>query len=161
MVFQNFNLFPHLSVLNNVLMASAYHGMQDPKGRRDLALGLLDKVGLLAHAYKHPHQLSGGQQQRVFQGREASERPSTEQGGEGNTSRGTDSPEVLREVWTPEGVQGRSQRDSSPSLRLQQAAGCDVALPKMSSRMAQKNTRSRASVPSWDEILFGKGQPDA
>jgi polar amino acid transport system permease protein len=65
MVFQNFNLFPHLSVLGNILMAPAYHGSSDANGRRDTALGLLDKVGLLAHAHKYPHQLSGGQQQRV------------------------------------------------------------------------------------------------
>jgi polar amino acid transport system permease protein len=65
MVFQNFNLFPHLSVLDNIMMAPRYHGSSDAKGRRDVALGLLDKVGLLAHAHKYPHQLSGGQQQRV------------------------------------------------------------------------------------------------
>jgi polar amino acid transport system permease protein len=65
MVFQNFNLFPHLSVLDNTLMAPKYHGSSDAKGRHDMALGLLDKVGLLSHAYKYPHQLSGGQQQRV------------------------------------------------------------------------------------------------
>jgi polar amino acid transport system permease protein len=65
MVFQNFNLFPHLSVLDNLLMAPRYHGTVDANGRRDTALGLLDKVGLLAHAHKYPHQLSGGQQQRV------------------------------------------------------------------------------------------------
>ncbi|RFO96638.1 amino acid ABC transporter permease/ATP-binding protein [Rhodoferax lacus] len=64
MVFQSFNLFPHLTVLDNVLMAPAYHGLGDA-AMRDFALGLLDKVGLLAHAYKYPHQLSGGQQQRV------------------------------------------------------------------------------------------------
>jgi polar amino acid transport system permease protein len=65
MVFQNFNLFPHLSVLDNILMAPKYHGSSDANGRGDMALGLLDKVGLLAHAHKYPHQLSGGQQQRV------------------------------------------------------------------------------------------------
>jgi polar amino acid transport system permease protein len=65
MVFQNFNLFPHLNVLGNILMAPTHHGGSDTATARDTALGLLDKVGLLAHAYKYPHQLSGGQQQRV------------------------------------------------------------------------------------------------
>lgn len=66
MVFQGFNLFPHLSIVDNVTLAPRYHG---PSGAADLqrhqALALLDKVGLLAHADKFPHQLSGGQQQRV------------------------------------------------------------------------------------------------
>ena len=65
MVFQNFNLFPHLTVLDNVVMAPRYHGAAQDGSMRDVALGLLDKVGLLAHAHKYPHQLSGGQQQRV------------------------------------------------------------------------------------------------
>ncbi|MBB3214794.1 polar amino acid transport system permease protein [Herbaspirillum sp. Sphag1AN] len=66
MVFQNFNLFPHLSVLENVLLAPHYHHQPaDAKLREGQALQLLDKVGLLAHQHKYPHQLSGGQQQRV------------------------------------------------------------------------------------------------
>jgi polar amino acid transport system permease protein len=66
MAFQSFNLFPHLSVLGNVLLAPRYHGRPaDTRLRRVQALQLLDKVGLLAHKHKYPHQLSGGQQQRV------------------------------------------------------------------------------------------------
>jgi polar amino acid transport system permease protein len=65
MVFQSFNLFPHLTVLGNILMAPHYHGSTDTQLDRAVALRLLDKVGLLAHAEKYPHQLSGGQQQRV------------------------------------------------------------------------------------------------
>ncbi|WP_342616836.1 amino acid ABC transporter permease/ATP-binding protein [Rhodoferax sp. GW822-FHT02A01] len=65
MVFQSFNLFPHLTVLGNILMAPHYHGSTDTQMDRAVALRLLDKVGLLAHAEKYPHQLSGGQQQRV------------------------------------------------------------------------------------------------
>ncbi|WP_296188091.1 amino acid ABC transporter permease/ATP-binding protein [Pseudomonas sp. UBA1879] len=64
MVFQNFNLFPHRTLLDNVTLAPRYHG----RGRaisEQRAYALLDKVGLLAHAQKYPHQLSGGQQQRV------------------------------------------------------------------------------------------------
>ncbi|MCO4854931.1 amino acid ABC transporter ATP-binding protein [Herbaspirillum sp. WGmk3] len=66
MVFQGFNLFPHLSVLDNVLLAPRYHRQPgEPALRQTRAQQLLDKVGLLAHQHKYPHQLSGGQQQRV------------------------------------------------------------------------------------------------
>lgn len=65
MVFQNFNLFPHLSVLDNVMLAPRYHGLGEDTILREEALALLVKVGLKAHALKYPHQLSGGQQQRV------------------------------------------------------------------------------------------------
>lgn len=64
MVFQNYNLFPHKTVLDNLLLAPEYHG-KDLAITKQLALALLDKVGMLDHAYKYPHQLSGGQQQRV------------------------------------------------------------------------------------------------
>jgi polar amino acid transport system permease protein len=64
MVFQNFNLFPHRSILDNVTLAPRYHGTKRSLSEQH-AYGLLDKVGLLAHAHKYPHQLSGGQQQRV------------------------------------------------------------------------------------------------
>jgi len=65
MVFQSFNLFPHRTIADNVLLAPRYHGLGDTAELRRQALVLLDKVGLLAHADKYPHQLSGGQQQRV------------------------------------------------------------------------------------------------
>ncbi len=65
MVFQSFNLFPHRTIVDNVLLAPRYHGLGDTAELRRQALALLDKVGLLAHANKYPHQLSGGQQQRV------------------------------------------------------------------------------------------------
>ncbi|WP_342594952.1 amino acid ABC transporter permease/ATP-binding protein [Salinicola lusitanus] len=65
MVFQGFNLFPHRTIVDNILMGPRYHTMGGGAAKRDTALALLDKVGLLAHADKYPHQLSGGQQQRV------------------------------------------------------------------------------------------------
>jgi len=64
MVFQSFNLFPHLNLVDNITLAPIYHG-GDKHVTRQQAFALLDKVGLLAHANKYPHQLSGGQQQRV------------------------------------------------------------------------------------------------
>nr|WP_208107245.1 ABC transporter permease subunit [Mesocricetibacter intestinalis] len=64
MVFQNYNLFPHKTVLENLMLAPEYHH-KPAQETRLLALAMLDKVGLLAHANKYPHQLSGGQQQRV------------------------------------------------------------------------------------------------
>jgi glutamate/aspartate transport system ATP-binding protein len=65
MVFQNFELFPHLSVRDNLTLAQ----VKALKRSRDEAtangLKYLDRVGLLAHQDKYPAQLSGGQQQRV------------------------------------------------------------------------------------------------
>ncbi|WP_339486665.1 amino acid ABC transporter permease/ATP-binding protein [Pseudomonas sp. EL_65y_Pfl2_R95] len=65
MVFQNFNLFPHRTIVDNITMAPRFHGKVDRSEAEAQAYALLDKVGLLAHAHKYPHQLSGGQQQRV------------------------------------------------------------------------------------------------
>jgi polar amino acid transport system ATP-binding protein len=65
MVFQQFNLFPHLTVLENVTLAPR-RVRKTPRADADArALELLDRVGLAAHANKHPFALSGGQQQRV------------------------------------------------------------------------------------------------
>jgi ABC-type polar amino acid transport system ATPase subunit len=64
-VFQHFNLFPHLSVLDNVTLAARkVHGVPraDAEAR---GLELLDRIGLAAKAREHPDRLSGGQQQRV------------------------------------------------------------------------------------------------
>lgn len=66
MVFQSFNLFPHMTTLENIMMAPRYHGKTPNQAtNKNQALYLLDRVGLLEHANKYPHQLSGGQQQRV------------------------------------------------------------------------------------------------
>lgn len=65
MVFQGFHLFPHRTVLENVTLAPRYHKLLDKAASVNCARRLLDRVGLLAHADKYPHQLSGGQQQRV------------------------------------------------------------------------------------------------
>ncbi|WP_448596294.1 amino acid ABC transporter ATP-binding protein [Thermoleptolyngbya sp.] len=65
MVFQQFNLFPHLSVLQNVMLAPIWV-RRWPKARaEEKALQLLERVGILEQAKKFPGQLSGGQQQRV------------------------------------------------------------------------------------------------
>ncbi|OON60288.1 arginine transporter ATP-binding subunit [Massilia sp. KIM] len=65
MVFQNFELFPHLSVRDNLTLAQVkvLGRGKDEATRR--GLGYLERVGLLAHQDKYPGQLSGGQQQRV------------------------------------------------------------------------------------------------
>src|SRR6185369_16820280 len=65
MVFQNFELFPHLSVTENLTLAQVKVLGRTEEAARDKGLKLLDRVGLLAHKDKFPGQLSGGQQQRV------------------------------------------------------------------------------------------------
>jgi polar amino acid transport system ATP-binding protein len=65
MVFQQFNLFPHLTALENVALAPRrVRGTSRAEATR-AALELLTRVGLADHVHKHPFQLSGGQQQRV------------------------------------------------------------------------------------------------
>lgn len=65
LVFQNFNLFPHLTVLQNVTEAPVDLGRATKTRARDEALRLLERVGLAGHAGHYPRQLSGGEQQRV------------------------------------------------------------------------------------------------
>ncbi|QME73659.1 amino acid ABC transporter permease/ATP-binding protein [Escherichia fergusonii] len=75
MVFQSFNLFPHLTVLGNLLLAPRYHRLASEVELKQQACELLHKVGMLDHAWKYPHQLSGGQQQRVAIARALMMRP--------------------------------------------------------------------------------------
>ena len=65
MVFQQFNLFPHMTVIENVMEAPVYVLKQEKERVRTRAEGLLEKVGLLDKAEAYPSMLSGGQQQRV------------------------------------------------------------------------------------------------
>ena len=65
MVFQNFNLFPQYTVLENITLAPTLLKKGDEKTIRDTALRLLEQVGLSHKKDAYPHQLSGGQQQRV------------------------------------------------------------------------------------------------
>ena len=65
MVFQNFELFPHMSVEKNLTLAQVKVLGRNEEEARTKGLKLLDRVGLLAHKDKFPGQLSGGQQQRV------------------------------------------------------------------------------------------------
>ena len=64
MVFQAYSLFPNMTALDNVRFGPRVAGLPKPE-QVTRAAGLLDLVGLSAHAQKYPHQLSGGQQQRV------------------------------------------------------------------------------------------------
>jgi polar amino acid transport system ATP-binding protein len=64
-VFQQFNLFPHLSVIDNCTLAPIRLGRLPPAEARDQALALLERVGVADKAQAYPAQLSGGQQQRV------------------------------------------------------------------------------------------------
>ncbi|MBN9136559.1 MAG: amino acid ABC transporter ATP-binding protein, partial [Phyllobacterium sp.] len=65
MAFQQFNLFPHMSAVHNVMLGLVKVKKLDRDEARTIALKWLDRVGLLARADHFPGQLSGGQQQRV------------------------------------------------------------------------------------------------
>jgi general L-amino acid transport system ATP-binding protein len=65
MVFQQFNLFPHLTVMQNITLGPIYVRKWDKKKAEEIAMQLLERVGIPEQAYKYPGQLSGGQQQRV------------------------------------------------------------------------------------------------
>ncbi len=64
-VFQNFNLFPHMSVLDNIIEAPIVHRLLNRKQAIARAYELLDTVGLREKAHAYPRHLSGGQQQRI------------------------------------------------------------------------------------------------
>ena len=65
MVFQHFNLFPHLTILDNLTLAPIWVHQNKKEDATERALALLDRVGIKDQAEKYPNQLSGGQQQRV------------------------------------------------------------------------------------------------
>jgi len=65
MVFQSFNLFPHISVIENVMMAPGDHLGLSKQEAYDKAIELLDSVGMKEKAFVYPDELSGGQKQRV------------------------------------------------------------------------------------------------
>ncbi|MFC6397169.1 amino acid ABC transporter ATP-binding protein [Luteococcus sanguinis] len=76
MVFQHFNLFPHMSVIDNVMLAPRELGKGPSAEIRERALALLDRVGLAEKADAMPNKLSGGQKQRVAIARALAMRPS-------------------------------------------------------------------------------------
>jgi polar amino acid transport system ATP-binding protein len=75
MVFQQYNLFPHKTALENVMMAPIHVLKEDAKAVRERAIALLTKVGLAAKQNSYPGELSGGQQQRVAIARSLAMRP--------------------------------------------------------------------------------------
>lgn len=75
LVFQNFNLFPHFSVLRNITEAPIHVAKQSKEQATETAMELLDRMGLRDKAHAYPCQLSGGQQQRVSIARALALRP--------------------------------------------------------------------------------------
>ncbi len=65
MVFQQFNLFPHLTVLRNITIAPTVLNIMSAKEANDKAFELLERIGLADKAESYPNQLSGGQKQRI------------------------------------------------------------------------------------------------
>jgi polar amino acid transport system ATP-binding protein len=65
MVFQQFNLFPHMTVIENIILAPMKVKKLSKESAMDIAFGLLKRIGLEDKAYAYPNQLSGGQKQRI------------------------------------------------------------------------------------------------
>ena len=65
MVFQHFNLFPHLTVLENITLSPVTLGLQSKEDAKKDAINLLERVGLADKASSYPSSLSGGQKQRI------------------------------------------------------------------------------------------------
>lgn len=65
MVFQHFNLFPHLTILQNITLAPLTLKLQKKKEAEAFAMQLLERIGLADKAYAYPSSLSGGQKQRI------------------------------------------------------------------------------------------------
>ena len=65
MVFQQFNIFPHNTVLENIMLAPVHHKILTKPEAKDKAMALLERVNLVDKANVYPRQLSGGQQQRI------------------------------------------------------------------------------------------------
>jgi general L-amino acid transport system ATP-binding protein len=75
MVFQSFNLFPHLTILDNLTLAPIWVKKTPKKEAEEIAMSLLTRVRIPEQALKYPGQLSGGQQQRVAIARALCMRP--------------------------------------------------------------------------------------
>ena len=65
MVFQQFNLFPHMTIMDNLILAPTKILKKSPDEAKKYAMELLEKVGLADRADSYPNQLSGGQKQRI------------------------------------------------------------------------------------------------
>ena len=76
MVFQSFNLFPHLTILDNLTLAPIWVKKTPKKEAIETAMQFLERVGIADQAKKYPNQLSGGQQQRVAIARSLCKNPS-------------------------------------------------------------------------------------
>ena len=75
MVFQQFNLFPHLSIIDNITLAPIHSQKRKKNEAIEYGMYLLDQMGIYSHAKKYPSQLSGGEQQRVAIARALALRP--------------------------------------------------------------------------------------
>ena len=95
MVFQNFNLFPHMTVLDNLTLAQINVRKTSKKDAEDVALKLLERVGLADKANMYPDSLSGGQKQRVAIARALAMKPKVMLFAEPTSAL---DPEMVREV---------------------------------------------------------------
>lgn len=107
-VFQQFNLIPKLTVLENVMLPTIYTKKEPPESERKHALELIERFGLTAKLNSFPNKLSGGQQQRVAIARALINRPklilADEPTGNLDTKTGQSILDILKELQRTDGV---------------------------------------------------------
>ena len=152
-VFQHYNLFPHMSVLDNVTLAARkVHGW-DKDRARERGLELLDRIGLKDKAKEYPDRLSGGQQQRVAIARALATNPELLLLDEITAALDPvlvgEVLDLVREIKEPSSW--RRTRSASPAKRP--TASCSCAAARSSSRgRPSRSSTTRASRPpgiSW------------
>ena len=123
MVFQSFNLFPHLSVLRNITLGPTQVRRVPRDEAEDVAMGLLERVGIPDQADKYPAELSGGQQQRVAIARALAMQPNIMLFDEPTSAL---DPEMIKEVLdVMQVLLPRQSRPGRSEFRLHHGAAID------------------------------------
>ena len=113
MVFQQFNLFPHLTALDNIMLAQKVVRKRNPKEAESVGRDLLKKVGIPDKANSYPGQLSGGQQQRVAIARALAMNPKIMLFDEPTSAL---DPEMIQEVLDVDVESGQRRHDNGGSI---------------------------------------------
>src|SRR5918999_3207848 len=144
MVFQSFNLFPHLTIMQNITLAPRNVHRWPKKKAEQKAMQLLERVGIPEQAHKYPAQLSGGQQQRVAIARALAMEPKIMLFDEPTSAL---DPEMINEVLDVMQTARGAERSRS-SLATRSWPSLVRRSPARTTRSARRTLRSRCSA-AW------------